>query len=109
MSIRGIDTQIMITRSSDFVRETSSTQRQPETTQEHLALQGKVDSVLDQSRVAATLESEMENVRTDVDGEGSGAAGEEGSKRDKEEQDEDLQPELLVPPSTLTHFIDITI
>jgi len=92
-----------------MVRETSSMQRHPETTQEHLALQGKVDSTLDQSRVAATLESEMENIRTDVDGEGSGAAGGEGSGRGDEEMTEEEQAELLVPPSTLTHFIDITI
>jgi len=106
MSIRGIDTQIMITRATDFVRETSSIQRHPETTQEHLAAQQKIDSTIDQSRVAELTESEMENIRTDVDGEGSGAAGGEGSERDEEEVPDEENPELMVAPSNITHLID---
>ena len=107
MSIRGIDTQIMITRTADFARETSSTQRQPETTQEHLAAQTKVESSHDQSRVAATTESDMENIRTDVDGEGSGAAGGEGSQQEEEEMTEDQKKELLVAPAPHDQLIDI--
>ena len=106
MSIRGIDTQIMITRTTDFVRETSSTQRQPETTQEHLANQGKVESSLDQSRVAATVETENENIRTDVDGSGSGAAGGEGSQQEEEEMTEEQKKELLVAPADHDQLID---
>ena len=107
MSIRGIDTQIMITRSSDFVRETSNIQRHPELTQEHLAAQQKADSAQDQSRVAATVESEMENIRTDVDGEGSGAAGGGGSGRDEEEEmTEEQKRELLVAPADHEQLID---
>jgi len=108
MSIRGIDTQIMITRATDFVRETSNTLRQPEVSQEHLAAQTKVDSTLDQSRVAATTESEMDNIRTDVDGEGSGAAGGEGSQ-EEEEMTEEQKAELLVAPAEHDQLIDITI
>jgi len=107
MSIRGIDTQMMITRASDFVRETSSTQRQPEVAQDHLAAMNKVESTQDQSRVNATTESEMENIRTDVDGEGSGAAGGEGSNRDEEEMTEEQKKELLVAPAAHEQLIDI--
>ena len=109
MSIRGIDTQIMITRATDFVRETSSVQRQPEVAQEHLAAQTKVNSAQDQSRVTATTESEMEHIRTDVDGEGSGAAGGEGSGRENEEMTEEQQAELLVAPAAYDQLIDIMI
>jgi len=109
MSIRGIDTQIMITRSSDFVRETSSTQRQPEVSQEHLAAQQKIESTQDQSRVVATNESEMENIRTDVDGEGSGAAGGEGSQKEEQEMTEEQKRELLVAPADHDQLIDIMI
>jgi len=108
MSIRGIDTQMMITRATDFVRETSSIQRHPETTQEHLAAQTKIESSHDQSRVNATTESEMENIRTDEEGEGSGAAG-GGKKQNEDEKPEDQASELLVPPSDRPNIIDIMI
>ena len=106
MSIRGIDTQIMITRTTDFVRETSNTQKHPELSQEHLANQGKTDSVHDQSRVIATTEAENENIRTDVDGSGSGAAGGEGSGQEEEEMTEEQRKELLVAPADHDQLID---
>ena len=106
MSIRGIDTQIMITRATDLVRETSSAQRHPETSQEYMAAQAKAESTHDQGRVSATVESEMENIRTDVDGRGSGAAGGEGSKEEEQELTEEQQRELMVPPSDEIHLID---
>ena len=109
MSIRGIDTQIMITRATELVREASSIQRHPETSQEHLAAQTKVDTQLDQSRVIATTESEMDNVRTDVEEEGSGATGGDGSRREEEESEDELNPDLMVPPSDRDQIIDITI
>ena len=107
MSIRGIDTQIMITRTADFAKETSSVQRQPETTQEHLASQTKIESAQDQSRVAATTESDMDTIRTDVDGSGSGAAGGGGSGQDEEEMTEEQKRELLVAPAEHDQLIDI--
>ena len=109
MSIRGIDTQIMITRTSDFVRETSSTQRQPELNQEHLANQTKIETTQDQSRVKATTESEMENIQTDADGSGSGAAGGEGSQQDDAEMTEEQKKELLVAPAPYDQLIDIMV
>ena len=106
MSIRGIDTQMMIARATEVVRETSSLQRHPETTQEHIAAQTKTDSSLDQSRVAATTEAEMENIRTDVDGRGSGAAGGGGTDQNEEEMTEEQRAELLVAPGNDVHLID---
>jgi hypothetical protein len=110
MSIRGIDTQIMITRATDFVRETSSMQRQPELSQEHLAQQTKIESVQDQSRVIATTESEMENIRTDEEGEGSGAAGGGGKRHEEQEpEEEEVAPELRIAPAPHDCIIDIMI
>jgi len=106
MSIKGIDTQIMITRTSDFVRETSNIQRQPEVTQEHLAAQTKIESSQDQSRVSALNESEMEEIRTDEDGRGSGAGGGDGGSRE-DEMTEEQQRELLVAPADHDPLIDI--
>ena len=105
MSIRGIDTQIMITRTTDFVRETSNMQRHPELSQQHLADQGKADSVHDQSRVIATTEAENEEIKPDADGSGSGAAG-GGSGQDEEEMTEEQKKELLVAPADHDQLID---
>ena len=107
MSIRGIDTQIMITRGSDFVREASSTQRQPEVNQEHAAAQQKVESTQDQSRVAATTETENEEIKPDADGAGSGAAGGEGAEQEEEEMTEEQKRELLVAPPEFDQIIDM--
>ena len=105
MSIKGIDTQIMITRSADFARETSNVQRQPEANQEHLAIQHKIESSQDQSRVASLSESEMEEIRTDADEERSGGGGGGGSGAE-EEMTEEQQRELLVAPADHEPLID---
>ena len=108
MSIKGIDTQIMITRASDFVREASSAQRQPELNQEHAAAQHKVESTQDQSRVSATNEAEQDAIQTDADGSGSGAAGGEGSGQgEEEEMTEEQKRELLVAPAAIDQIIDL--
>jgi len=111
MSIRGIDTQIMITRATDFVRETSSIQRQPEHNQEHLAVRSQIEGEIDQSRVLATTETENENIRTDVDEEREGSEGGESSgRRDgQQEEDEEVIPELRVAPAQYDQLIDITV
>jgi len=96
----------MITRATEFVREASSIQKQPEIAQEHVAAQTKIESTQDQSRVAATTESEMEEIRTEEDGSGSGAAG-GGSQQEEEEMTEEQRKELLVAPADHDQLIDI--
>ena len=105
MSIKGIDTQIMITRLPDNLREASALQKRPEVAQEFLAAQGKVNNAHDQNKVSATLEAEMEQIRTDVDeGSAGGYDGDGGSgSGKKKESDQDF----LVPPDN--HMIDITV
>jgi len=106
MSIRSIDTQIMVQRTTDVAKESSNIQRQPEVNQEHAAAQGKIESTHDQSRVTATTESEMEEIKTDEDGAGSGAAG-GGSGNEEEEMTEEQKRELLVAPADHDQLIDI--
>ena len=107
MSIKGIDAQIMISRSSDLVRDASAMQKRPEVQQEFLAAQQKAADAHNQASVSRTTESEMENIRTDVDGRSGGGAGGEGSGSEEEkERDESLQS-MLVPPDE--HIIDIKI
>ena len=109
MSIKGIDTQIMITRTADAARDTSAMQRHPQISQENTADRFKAESVLNQSRVQSTEESEMENIRTDIDGGGSGAAGGGGSPQDEEEMTEEQMRDLMVAPAEHEQIIDIMI
>ena len=108
MSIRGIDTQIMVNRSSELSKDASAMQKRPELHQEALASQQKIAAAQSQARVSATSESEMENIRTDVDGGGSGAAGGEGGGSESEEEKNGEIPKgMLVPPSN--NLIDIKV
>ena len=104
MSIRSIDTQIMISRLTDTVRDASMMQKKPEHAQEALAAQGRIHDAEDQQKVAKTLETDMEQIRSDADGGGSGG-GESGEKGKKKK--EEIDPDMMVPPSN--NIIDIRI
>ena len=108
MSIKGIDTQIMISRLPDSARDTSAIQKRPEVLQDHMAYQSKVTDAQDQSKVAKTTETEMDKIRSDVEG-GSGNAygGEAGQAQGEETPDDELELRTLVPPEK--HIIDIRI
>ena len=109
MSIRGIDAQIMVSRSPDLARDASAMMKRPEVTQEFLAVQKKMSDAHDQSRVKGTEQAEMENIRTDVDG-GSGSAhggtgG--GTGKDEDEVESEIAKSMLVPPGN--NVIDIRV
>ena len=110
MSIRAIDTQMMITRSADMVRETSPLLKNPETFQSQLANVAKQEAEQNQSKVQGTEEAEMDNVRADKDGSGSGAAGGGGSgHRDAGSVEQDEEPGLEVGIKRNDFLIDITV
>ena len=106
MSIRGIDTQIMISRLTDNIRDTSAMQKRPEVAQDTLAAQGRINDAQDQTRVAKSLETEMEQIRPDVDDGGGAGYGGGGGGQGKE-QDEEIDPDMLVPPGN--NKIDIMV
>ena len=97
MSIKSIDSQIMIARTTEFSRDTSAVQKRPEIAQEYLAAREKINDAEDQSRVAKTFESKLSELRPDEDG-GGGAGGEGGSGTGKNKKDEESDPDMLVPP-----------
>jgi len=108
MSIKGIDTQIMISRLTDSVRDVSAMQKRPEVAQDALAYRGRINDAEVQSKVAKTTESEMEKVRTDVDeGGNSDYGGAGGSDPHEDEQEDEFGPDMIVPPGNYT--IDIMI
>ena len=98
MSIKGIDTQIMITRSNDYSKDASAMQKRPEVAQDNLAERQKVNTAQDQKRVAKTLESEMDRVRYDAEGGGGGAyGGGEGGEPEEENEDDSYAKGMYVP------------
>ena len=97
MSIKGIDTQIMIARTADFARDNSAVQKKPEITQEYLAVREKLNDAQDQTRVAKTNESEKPELRPDEGGGGGGGGG--GSESGKKKKEGETDADMLVPPS----------
>ena len=107
MSIRGIDTQIMITRLTDNVREASVLQKRLETAQDFLAARQRINDAEQQSRVAKTSESDTEKVRTDVDGGGSGSNSSGNDSNSDDEQYKEPDPDMIVPAGN--NIIDISV
>ena len=105
--VNGIDTQMMITRLPDNVNQASSLLKRPEIAQEFLATQSKVNDAIDQERVAGTQESEMEHIRTDVDGESQSGANEDDNRKSGKESKNEQVRDLLVPPGN--NKIDIMV
>jgi len=109
MSVRGIDTQIMVTRSADYSRDVGAMAKKPELTQEQLAAIQKANAAIEQKKIKETSESEMDKLRTDKDGDSSGSGGFTGGGSEKEQSDESSQhsKNMLVPPGN--NVIDIKI
>ena len=109
MSIKSIDSQIMIARTADFSRDASALQKRPEIAQDQLAFREKINDAQDQSRVAKALKTEMSKLRPDEDGGGGsagygdGSDGEPGGNWKENETDMDM----FVPPGD--NVIDIKV
>jgi len=83
-------------------------QKKPEMTQEHLAMQQKLNEAQEQMRITKTTEAEMEKIRSDADGSaGSGYDGKGGSDKEEDEQEKGTDSGLLVAPGH--NVIDIKV
>ena len=105
MSIKGIDSQIMIARTTDFARDTSALQKKPEIAQDYLAVREKIHDAQDQSRVAKTLDSQKPELHPDEGEGGSGGYG--GSGSGKNNPKNNAEEDMLVPPGD--NVIDIRV
>ena len=108
MSIKSIDSQIMMARTTDISRDTSALQKRPEVAQDTLAAQERINAAQDQSRIAETMESEMTEIRPDEDGAGGGEY-EGGHGHGSEEDDEEAGPVLNMYVPASNNVIDIRI
>ena len=106
MSIKGIDAQIMVARTTDYARDTSALQKKPEIMQEHLAVREKINDAQEQSKVSKTMEAETELDKLRPD-EGGGDSGDYYNEDNRKKQNDEDEAELLVPPGN--SVIDIRV
>ncbi|MDR1588981.1 MAG: hypothetical protein LBS51_02185 [Oscillospiraceae bacterium] len=107
MSLKGIDAQIMVTRTTDASRESSRMAYRGELAQDYLSVQARVESDVGRERVAKTTKPEQAEFHPD-DGGGSGAADDGGADAGGGEQrGASTGDEYLVPAEE--HIIDIRI
>ena len=105
MSIKSIDTQIMVARTADFSRDTSALQKRPEVSHDYQAIREKINDAQDQTRVAKSSDSQKPELHPDEGG-GGGYDGGDGTGREKEKSGK-TDADLLVSPSN--NVIDIRV
>jgi len=106
MSIKGIDTQIMINRLPDYAKDASALYKRTEVFQDHIAKQVKINDAQEQTRVAKTEESALEELHPgDGDGGGSGGGYEEEAGQGYKDTNE--LDNMMVPGEE--HVIDIKV
>ena len=103
MSIKTIDSQIMIARTADISRDASALQKKPEVAQDYQAIKEKLNDAQDQTRVSKTQESQKPEMQPDEGGDGRYYGS--GSGEWEDENDGEAAKDLLVPPSD--NVIDI--
>ncbi|MDR3310588.1 MAG: hypothetical protein LBS90_04510 [Oscillospiraceae bacterium] len=96
MSVKGIDNQIMVTRTSDYARELSAQQHRGDAMQDYLAVQAQAREKYNMQSVRESNKSEKEELKTGKDGGGNGARQRGGgSPEDREPADEN--DDFLIP------------
>jgi hypothetical protein len=106
MALKGIDAQIMVTRTTDASRESSRMAHRGELIQDYLSVQARVEGDIGRERVTKTIKAEQAEFHPDDDGGGDGGAyaGSAGGGEPEGAEDGD---EYLVPAEE--HIIDIRI
>lgn len=84
MSIKGIDTQIMVARTAEMSRDSSVQNRRGELSQNQLAVQNQAQDAQDTHRVGRTEEADQVEIRRDKEREES---GERRRRRDRRRGD----------------------
>lgn len=105
MSIRGIDAQIMVTRTADFVRESSAELKRGELAQEYQHIRAAAMDEHSKNSTQATAESEQMDLHLNEDGSSAFAGNSSRDKKNGEETDDESTQ--LVPPGNST--IDIRV
>ena len=94
MSIRGIDAQIMVTRTAELQKDTSNVQRKNDLMRDYMAAQTKAEELQNSDAVVRTQETAEPNVTLDKDGKNDGSASER-ERREPQREYEDPNQYLL--------------
>ncbi|MDR3278764.1 MAG: hypothetical protein LBT12_08315 [Oscillospiraceae bacterium] len=105
MSIKGIDAQIMVARTTEYVRETDHQMRRNELMQDYLNVQGKLANEAEGQNVIKTVKAEASALHLDEKGADGGGDGAEGAPRDRAEAEEEEERFSDGEP----HMLDIVI
>ena len=106
MSIKGIETQIMINRLPDYAKDASALYKRTEVFQDHIAKQVKINDAQEQTKVVKMKESALEALHPgDEEGGGSGSGFEEEAEQGYD--DTQAIDDLMVPGEE--HVIDIKV
>ncbi|MDR1158657.1 MAG: hypothetical protein LBK75_10230 [Oscillospiraceae bacterium] len=106
MPLRGIDTQIMVTKSAEAALERTREMKQNELLADQAAERARQQARLDQSRPLAAAKVRGQNVAADGGGSGSGG----GAKRRRKEPPEESAAEHTRPADPeKTYTFDVTI
>lgn len=114
MSIRGIDTQMMVTRTTEMTRDANAVQRKDGLMQDYLAVQGKAADEQQKNMVLETIAPEQAGIQPDKEGDGGGYKG-SGKRRGKDEDEDedggilDVNKKILMQLRDNGHTIDIEV
>lgn len=104
--LKGIEAQLMVTRTADLVRDAGTMQRKNDLVRDYLALQTKALAEQEKGQVPQTLNAQAVVIHKDKQGDGRQGGGErEGENKEYYAEDDDY----TLPPQESTSTIDIKI
>ncbi len=110
MSIKGIDAQLMVTRTAELAKESSNQLKKNELTQEYMNIQAAEFERQKKQMVSKTNAAENLRLHPDKDSSGDNAASYRRRKKEKKRNGETALDELKVAPDpNKKHKIDVKI
>ena len=106
MSIKGIDTQIMVTRAAELAKESSNQIKRNELMQDYMSVQGRLIEEHEKQMVTGLNEAQEVAIQREREGSRGGAFAEGQARGESSLSDQELDEELL---SGENHIIDIKV
>jgi hypothetical protein len=109
MSIKGIDAQMMIARTTEYVKDSAVQLKKSELTQDYLTAQALKDEAIEKTKVAKPQGAEKLGLALEADRKHA-SGGDSGGRKDKKDEgalDGEDGPGQLVPPGN--NIIDVRV
>jgi len=105
--LKGIDAQLMVTRTADLAREADIIQRKNDLVRDYLAVQTQALAEQKKLQVAHTLGAQRVEIHPDK--QGGGQQGYQTQQQENDELSDTTEDEYLLPPTANQSIIDIKI